>query len=78
MQKILISIPDSLAERVRYSIPTGKRSAVIVRLIEQEVDAREHQLSECALAVEQDQALHEELADWEITIADGLTEETSK
>ena len=77
MQKILLSIPDPLAERMRYSIPTGKRSAVIVRLIEKEVAIRERQLRECALAVEQDQALHEEMADWNITIADGLTEEST-
>jgi hypothetical protein len=76
MQKVLISIPDPLAERMRYSIPTGKRSAVIVRLIEKEVEARECQLSKCALAVEQDQALHEEMADWDVTVADGLAEES--
>ncbi len=76
MQKILISIPDPLAERMRYSIPTGKRSAIIVRLIEKEVEAREDQLSKCALAVEQDQALHTEMEDWDITSADGLREDT--
>jgi len=75
MQKILISIPDRLASRMRATIPSRQRSKVITHLIEEEIERRERALYECALAVEKDSALRDEMAEWDITLDDGLHEE---
>jgi metal-responsive CopG/Arc/MetJ family transcriptional regulator len=64
MAKVLISIPDKIASRMRASIPKKQRSKVIVQLIEKEIEKREKALYECALAVEQDHALNQEMNDW--------------
>lgn len=45
------------------------------KLIEQEVQKRENQLYECALAVEKDQELYNEMKEWDITLQDGLEDE---
>ena len=37
-----------------------------------EVRRRERELYECALAVEQDEQLRAEMADWDVTIGDGI------
>jgi transcriptional regulator CtsR len=75
MEKVLISLPDQLAMRLRATIPQRQRSKVITHLIEEEIQKREHALYQCALAVEKDAALKSEMAEWDVTIADGLTEE---
>lgn len=72
MQKVLISIPDQLAVRMRAAIPARLRSKTITHLIEDEVKKREKALYECALAVEKDRALHDEMKDWDVTLQDGL------
>ena len=76
MNKVLISIPDSIANRMRATIPQRQRSKIIVRLIEQEIEKREKALYECALAVEQDAALNQELRAWDVTLQDGLPNES--
>lgn len=75
MEKILISLPNQLAARMRATIPPRQRSKVFTHLIEEEVEKRERALYECALAVENDTGLRSEMSDWEITLADGLSEE---
>lgn len=72
--KILISMPESLAKRMKHAIPGRQRSAVIVNLLQREVEKREKRLYEAALAVEQDAALHHEMAEWNVTLQDGLDE----
>jgi len=74
MYKVLISIPDDLASRLRVVIPSRQRSKVIACLIEKEVESREQDLYACALAVEKDEALNKEMKDWNVTIGDGLGE----
>ena len=76
MQKMLISIPDKLAARMRTAIPKRQRSKIIAELLEGELCQRERQLYACALAVEQDKALQKELSVWDVTIKDGLTDES--
>lgn len=76
MEKVLISLPDQLAARLRAIIPQRQRSKVITHLIEEEIKKRERALYECALAVEKDAALRSEMAEWDVTISDGLAEET--
>jgi hypothetical protein len=76
MNKILISVTDQLALRLKAAIPQRQRSKVIAYLIEQEIDKREKMLYECALAVEKDQALQGEMQEWDITLQDGLENES--
>ena len=72
MEKILISIPDNLASRFRAIIPAKQRSKLITKLLEIEVLKKERSLYECALAVEQDRALNEEMEDWGVVVGDGI------
>lgn len=74
MQKVLISLPDQLANRMKATIPKRQRSKVVVSLLEAEIIKREKALYECALAVENDAALKADTTAWEVTINDGLDE----
>ena len=76
MTKVLISIPDKMAARMRAAIPQRQRSKVIVHLIQQEVEKRERALYECAIAVEKDSLLRAEMNDWDMTLQDGLDDES--
>lgn len=76
MSKVLISIPDKIASRMRAAIPQKQRSKIIVKLIEQEIEKREKALYECAMAVEQDFKLNQEMQAWDVTLQDGLTDES--
>ena len=75
MEKMLISIPSFLAIRLRAVFPTRQRSKIIASLLEEEIKKREQSLYECAMEVENDQALAQEMQDWDITLQDGLTDE---
>ena len=74
MSKVLISIPDNIASRMRAAIPQRQRSKVIVHLIEAEIKRREKVLYECAVAVENDAALKSEMEEWDVTLQDGMDE----
>jgi tRNA/tmRNA/rRNA uracil-C5-methylase (TrmA/RlmC/RlmD family) len=76
MEKVLISVPDQLAARMRATIPARQRSKTIAHLIEEEVIKREQSLYECAVAVEKDSALHKEMEEWNTTLKDGLNDES--
>lgn len=75
MQKVLVSLPDQLAARMRATIPARQRSKVITHLIEDEITRRENSLYECALAVEKDEDLRREMDEWNVTISDGINED---
>jgi len=76
MQKILVSLPDNLATRMRSIIPDKQRSKVITKILEEEICRREQELYECAREVEKDEALNKEMLDWDATIGDGIEPET--
>ena len=76
MSKVLISMPDKIASRMRAAIPQKQRSKVIVQLIEKEIEKCEKALYECAVAVEQDNELNQEMKDWDLTLQDGLADES--
>jgi len=76
MQKVLISIPDNLMERMRTVLPSRQRSKIISRLLEAEVEKREADLYQCALDVENDKVLNNEMKEWDTTIGDGIDDET--
>lgn len=75
MTKVLISVPDKLAMRMRAAIPPRQRSKIITHLIEKEVIRREQALYKCAAAVEKDAALNAEMQEWDTTLTDGLNDE---
>jgi len=76
MQKILVSLPDNLATRMRSIIPDKQRSKVITKILEEEISRLEQELYECAREVEKDEALNKEMLDWDATIGDGIEPET--
>lgn len=76
MNKVLISIPNDIAQRMRAALPQRQRSKIIVSLIEKEIERREKALYECALAVEADNELNQEMKDWDATLQDGLINES--
>lgn len=75
MAKILISLPDQLAARMKATIPERQRSKIIVFLLQTEVEQREKALYECALAVEKDKTLKADMESWDSTVGDGLTDD---
>lgn len=76
MHKVLISIPEQLAIRMKITMPARQRSKTITTLIEKEVSKREQQLYNIALQVENDAALTKEMDDWNITLNDGVAHES--
>jgi hypothetical protein len=54
------------------NIPKRQRSKVIARLLENEIEKREQELYNAALAVEQDEELNSEMKDWDVTVGDGI------
>lgn len=75
MEKVLISLPDQLVARMRATIPARQRSKIITKLIEDEIERRERALFECALLVQNDKNLNQEMEDWDVTMNDGLNEQ---
>ena len=74
-QQLLVRLPDELARRFKRQVPARGRSAFVRRLLEEALppDAGEHDpLYQAALAVERDERLTAEMADWEAAVADGL------
>jgi len=74
--KVLVSLSDDLFSRMQAVIPPRQRSKVVADLLEKEVRRRERELYECALAVEKDEKLQDEMADWDVTVGDGIETET--
>ncbi|MGB9498184.1 MAG: hypothetical protein ACKVE4_00200 [Dissulfuribacterales bacterium] len=76
MQKVLVSLPDDLATRMKRMIPTRHRSRIIAKILEAEIAKREHALYQCACEVEADSNLNTEMDDWEATVGDGIESES--
>ena len=73
MQQILVRIPDELARRFKRRVPARGRSAFVQRLLEQALPPDEDDpLYQAALAVEHDDRLTAEMAEWDTTSGDGL------
>ena len=73
-----ISIEKTTLDRFFRTYPAGKRSQVIQKLIESDLDDRNAHLARMAHCVESDpafQTMHEDMALWErATASDGLSE----
>ena len=76
MQKILVSMPEPILSRLRAVVPDRMRSKFIADIVEKELLSREEALYKCAQRVEKDKALSLEMADWDVTVADGLDHES--
>jgi len=63
--RITLSIPDEIAERFRSAIPPRKRSGVIARLIERELERRNKALAVACVAANQDESLEKEIDEWQ-------------
>jgi hypothetical protein len=75
--QLLIHLPDELVRRFKRNVSVRQRSKFIERLLVEalppEDGSERDPLYQAALAVEQDEVLAAEMAEWEIaTIDDGL------
>jgi len=74
-QQLLVRLPEDLARRLRRQVPARKRSAFVQHLLEQALPAdsgEDDPLYLAALAVEQDERFVAEMAEWDVTVGDGL------
>ena len=77
MAQLLIRLPDVLARRFKRRVAVRQRSKFIERLLEEALPpediADDDPLYQAALAVEKDERLTSEMAEWEeATVTDGL------
>ena len=75
--QLLVRLPDALVRRLKCNVSVRQRSKFIERLLEDALPPEEGSdddpLYQAALAVEEEQALAAEMAEWEVaTIDDGL------
>ena len=74
--QLLVHLPDGLLRRFKRHVSVRQRSRFIQRLLEDALppeDRDDDPLYQAALAVEEDETLADEMAEWEAdTIADGL------
>jgi hypothetical protein len=80
-QQLLIRLPEDLARRLKRRVPARARSAFVQRLLEQALPADEAEddpLYQAALAVEHDEQLAAEMAEWDAAVDDGLAPEATK
>ena len=73
--QLLVRLPDDLLRRLRRQVPARQRSMFIQGVIERALPP-EHTdpLYEAALAVEADERLAAEMAEWDVAIGDGIPE----
>ena len=79
-QQVLVHLPEDLVRRFRRAVAPRQRSKFIERLLEEALPTGEvsdsDPLYQAALAVEQDEALAGEMAEWESTmLGDGIIAE---
>jgi hypothetical protein len=82
-QQLLLRLPEDLVRRFKRTVAPRERSKFVQHLLEQALPPDEvsdsDPLYQAALAVEQDEALAAEMAEWETaTIDDGLPSESSR
>lgn len=72
-QQLLIRLPEDLLRRFRRKVSVRQRSAFVQSLLEQALPPDDDdKLHLIALAVEQDEVLAAEMAEWDQTVADGI------
>lgn len=63
--RLTLSLPDSLARRFLATVPNRQRSAVVARLIEEELRRHEQRLEAACLAANDDLVLEAEIDEWQ-------------
>jgi len=63
--RLTLSLPDSLARRFLAAVPNRQRSAVVARLIEEELTRHQRLLEDACLAANADTALETEIREWQ-------------
>jgi metal-responsive CopG/Arc/MetJ family transcriptional regulator len=81
--QLLVRLPDDLVRRFKRSVAARQRSKFIERLLQEALPGVENSeddpLYRAALAVEQDEELAAEMAEWEeATVADGIADDLDK
>jgi metal-responsive CopG/Arc/MetJ family transcriptional regulator len=76
-QQVLVHLPEELARRFRRAVAPRQRSKFIERLLDEALRAKgisdSDPLYQAALAVEKDEALAAEMAEWEqAMLGDGI------
>lgn len=71
--KLMFSIPEKLASRMKAIIPARERSKLIANLLEKEIKNREEILFFCAKSLENCKELKDEVETWDSNFGqDGL------
>jgi hypothetical protein len=78
MTEVHFSLPEEVVTALNHLVPTNQRDLFVANLLRDALARQEQELYDCALAVEQDEALNEEMADWDVTVADGFSVVTRK
>lgn len=76
MQTLSIPVPDELFGRIRTLVSQQQFRNLLVDLLERELQLRDTALYHCACQVEADEALKQDLLDWNMTLEDGLENES--
>jgi metal-responsive CopG/Arc/MetJ family transcriptional regulator len=74
-QQLLVRLPDELVQRFKRHVAARGRSAFVQQLLEQALpaeDSDDDPLYLAAMDVERDEKLAAEMAEWDVTIGDGL------
>ena len=78
-EQLLLRLPEELVSRFKRAVPARERSAFVRQLLEQALPAESDDMDPlylAAVAVERDEALAAEMAEWQVaTIGDGLSDE---
>lgn len=73
-QQLLLRLPDELVRRLKRRVPARQRSDFVRGLLERALppDDDSDPLYQAALATERDGRLSVEMAEWDVTLEDGL------
>jgi len=74
-EQLLLDLPEDLVRRFEREVPAGARSSFVQHLLEQALpthEADDDALYRIALEVERDETLAAEMAEWDVTVGDGL------
>ncbi|MFL5801218.1 MAG: hypothetical protein ACJ8CR_05690 [Roseiflexaceae bacterium] len=76
MTNVQFSLPEEIMHGLQQLVPSDQHDQFVADAIRQALEQQEQMLYECALAVEQDEALNAELDDWQVTLTDGIWRST--
>ena len=72
MTNVLFSLPEEVVAALNLFVPTDQQDQFVAETLRKALEQQEQALYECALAVEQDEELNDELGDWQVTLSDGI------